>query len=344
MISSWKPSRLCFAIKVDEGLDGETFFLYVFLAAVVVQLLVLGQRFLGTSIRLGMRRRTTSKTWPSALKRPKLRSPRSSSTRCFTTRTVGGRQGAIVEKAVRNRVEVHFCPCKEHLYELEGEHGIGGLPKYVIYFKRPNDWRVICVPLETASFVCHKWRGKRDNKLEEVSGTEGANFCHQTGFNGGNRTREGCAADCRGQSEGVRDIEKQRQAQAIADGAQETGTTNPKDVDFRQNVPQADPPAAKSEAGHQRRLNRFSRAQLISSSTVWIKPQHQQLATMQIVLDAFESDPNNVSVKIHRKLAPFRCGNPVNSIGILKQISIRIVYEFRFKCNSRYVNETGRCV
>ncbi|KAL1373627.1 hypothetical protein pipiens_018559 [Culex pipiens pipiens] len=131
-----------------------------------------------------MRRRTTSKTWPSALKRPKLRSPRSSSTRCFTTRTVGGRQGAIVEKAVRNRVEVHFCPCKEHLYELEGEHGIGGLPKYVIYFKRPNDWRVICVPLETARFVCHKWRGKRDNKLEEVSGTEGANFCHQTASTG----------------------------------------------------------------------------------------------------------------------------------------------------------------
>ncbi|EDS40793.1 MYG1 [Culex quinquefasciatus] len=63
---------------------------------------------------------------------------------------------AIVEKAVRNRVEVHFCPCKEHLYELENEHGIGGLPKYVIYFKRPNDWRVICVPLETASFVCRK--------------------------------------------------------------------------------------------------------------------------------------------------------------------------------------------
>lgn len=35
-------------IEVDEGLDGETFFLYVFLAAVVVLLLVLGQQFLGS--------------------------------------------------------------------------------------------------------------------------------------------------------------------------------------------------------------------------------------------------------------------------------------------------------
>lgn len=34
--------------EVDEGLDGETFFLYVFLAAVVVLLLVLGQQFLGS--------------------------------------------------------------------------------------------------------------------------------------------------------------------------------------------------------------------------------------------------------------------------------------------------------
>ncbi|EDS31662.1 MYG1 [Culex quinquefasciatus] len=113
---------------------------------------------------------------------------------------------AIVEKAVRNRLEVHasgeilelenFCPWKEHLYELEGEHGIAGLPKYVIYCNRPNDWRVICVPLEPASFVCRKflarkWRGERDDKLEEISGIEGANFCHQTGFIGGNRTREG---------------------------------------------------------------------------------------------------------------------------------------------------------
>jgi len=34
--------------ELDEGLDGETFFLYVFLAAIVVLLLVVGQQFLGT--------------------------------------------------------------------------------------------------------------------------------------------------------------------------------------------------------------------------------------------------------------------------------------------------------
>lgn len=33
--------------ELDEGLDGETFFLYVFMAAIVVLLLVVGQQFLG---------------------------------------------------------------------------------------------------------------------------------------------------------------------------------------------------------------------------------------------------------------------------------------------------------
>lgn len=41
--------------ELDEGLDGETFFLYVFLAAIVVLLLVVGQQFLGT---IGKRKRS----------------------------------------------------------------------------------------------------------------------------------------------------------------------------------------------------------------------------------------------------------------------------------------------
>lgn len=41
--------------ELDEGLDGETFFLYVFLAAIVVLLLVLGQQFLGS---VGKKRRS----------------------------------------------------------------------------------------------------------------------------------------------------------------------------------------------------------------------------------------------------------------------------------------------
>lgn len=42
-------------IELDEGLDGETFFLYIFLAAFVVLLLVLGQQFLVGSV--GKKRR-----------------------------------------------------------------------------------------------------------------------------------------------------------------------------------------------------------------------------------------------------------------------------------------------
>ncbi|KAL9693960.1 hypothetical protein quinque_013245 [Culex quinquefasciatus] len=190
-------------IKVDEGLDGETFFLYVFLAAVVVQLLFLGQRFLGKAgdsvefnwvdTCFGEEVIRKILEWNS-IANPEEESgvPKYTSTRVrhfnpawnataddvedvakrfekakayvaaefinkvlyYANRWWSAR--AIVEKAVQNRVEVYFCPSKEHLYELENEHGIGGLPKYVIYFKRPNDWRVICVPLKMASFVCRK--------------------------------------------------------------------------------------------------------------------------------------------------------------------------------------------
>lgn len=42
-------------IEMDEGLDGETLFLYIFLAAIVVLLLVIGQQFLGS---VGKKRRT----------------------------------------------------------------------------------------------------------------------------------------------------------------------------------------------------------------------------------------------------------------------------------------------
>lgn len=45
--------------EVDEGFDGETFFLYVFLAAIVVLLLVLGQQYLVGSV--GKRKRSQVK-------------------------------------------------------------------------------------------------------------------------------------------------------------------------------------------------------------------------------------------------------------------------------------------
>lgn len=43
--------------ELDEGLDGETFFLYVFLAAIAVLLLVVGQQFLGS---IGKRKRSAT--------------------------------------------------------------------------------------------------------------------------------------------------------------------------------------------------------------------------------------------------------------------------------------------
>lgn len=49
-------------VEVDEGLDGETFFLYVFLAAIAVLLLVVGQQFLAGSVGKRKRSQVTRKT------------------------------------------------------------------------------------------------------------------------------------------------------------------------------------------------------------------------------------------------------------------------------------------
>jgi len=48
--------------ELDEGLDGETFFLYVFLAAIAVLLLVVGQQFLVGSVGKRKRAQTSRKT------------------------------------------------------------------------------------------------------------------------------------------------------------------------------------------------------------------------------------------------------------------------------------------
>lgn len=49
-------------IEIDEGLDGETFFLYIFLAAIVVLLLVVGQQFLVGSVGKRKRSQVSRKT------------------------------------------------------------------------------------------------------------------------------------------------------------------------------------------------------------------------------------------------------------------------------------------
>lgn len=113
---------------------------------------------------------------------------------------------SIVTRAIENRMSVHesgeileleeFCPWKDHLFELEKEHGIEGIPKYVISANTPTDVRVIGVPLNTKSFLGRKflhkdWRGIRNDELKEVSGIPDASFVHATGFIGGSSTREG---------------------------------------------------------------------------------------------------------------------------------------------------------
>lgn len=88
-----------------------------------------------------------------------------------------------------------YCPWGEHLHELEKIHGDVKI-FYVLYSNRENDFRVVCVPVEPGSFICRKflhkkWRGIRDEVLEKVSGLNGINFCHQNGFIGGHKTRDG---------------------------------------------------------------------------------------------------------------------------------------------------------
>lgn len=112
---------------------------------------------------------------------------------------------SIVANAVKQRFDVHssgeileleqFCPWKEHLYLLEAELGIQGVPKYVLTENKPGDFRVICVPNTPKSFVCRKflhkhWRGMRNAELQTISGIQESAFVHANGFIGGAQTRE----------------------------------------------------------------------------------------------------------------------------------------------------------
>lgn len=111
---------------------------------------------------------------------------------------------AIVIDAIKKRFDVHpsgkiielakFCPWKQHLYDLENIEKCQIL--YCIGESKPNDHRVICVPVIANSFVCRKflppsWRGIRDEKLEAVTNIKGTTFVHNTGFIGGATTRDG---------------------------------------------------------------------------------------------------------------------------------------------------------
>ncbi|RHW68000.1 Uncharacterized protein family (UPF0160) [Trypanosoma brucei equiperdum] len=86
-----------------------------------------------------------------------------------------------------------FCPWKDHLLEIEAEHGKVGHVLYVL-FSDKSGWRVQAVPKDAVSFESRKplpWKGIRDADLSEASGVEGCVFVHVSGFIGGNKTYEG---------------------------------------------------------------------------------------------------------------------------------------------------------
>lgn len=110
----------------------------------------------------------------------------------------------IVIEAIKNAKNVYEtgeilelatpCPWKEHLFDLEKDYGIVGVPKYVLMRGDGDDWRVICVPHQPSSFICRKflhkdWRGRTQEEIIQKSGINDAKFCHSTGFIGGAGTR-----------------------------------------------------------------------------------------------------------------------------------------------------------
>ncbi|SOV09817.1 related to Gamm1 protein / Ni-binding urease accessory protein (UreG) [Ustilago sp. UG-2017a] len=91
-----------------------------------------------------------------------------------------------------------FASWKDHLFDLEKELNIAPTerPIYVVYPDESGKWRIQAVPVSPESFVSRKalpepWRGVRDQQLSELTGIEGCIFVHQSGFIGGNATKQG---------------------------------------------------------------------------------------------------------------------------------------------------------
>jgi len=93
----------------------------------------------------------------------------------------------------------HYCPWKEHLFEIESESSIAEAEKpfYVVYpDELGGNWRIQAVPISPDSFISRKplpeaWRGIRNEQLSEVSGVPDCIFVHASGFIGGNKTQAG---------------------------------------------------------------------------------------------------------------------------------------------------------
>eukprot|EP00604_Paraphysomonas_vestita_P004058 CAMPEP_0174824548 /NCGR_PEP_ID=MMETSP1107-20130205/35370_1 /TAXON_ID=36770 /ORGANISM="Paraphysomonas vestita, Strain GFlagA" /LENGTH=148 /DNA_ID=CAMNT_0016052397 /DNA_START=532 /DNA_END=978 /DNA_ORIENTATION=+ len=113
---------------------------------------------------------------------------------------------SIIENAIKHRFEVHpsgkiiilehFCPWKEHLFEIEVEENCSGEILYALYEDTSGGWRIQAVPVDSTSFDSRKklpsvWCGIRDEALSALVGIDGAVFVHAAGFIGGHRTKEG---------------------------------------------------------------------------------------------------------------------------------------------------------
>ncbi|XP_053969695.1 MYG1 protein isoform X1 [Anastrepha ludens] len=88
-----------------------------------------------------------------------------------------------------------FCPWKVHLFDLEKEYNVEGIPKLVLFSENEHSWRVAGVPISPASFLGRKflplpWRGLRDEELSKVADIPDLIFVHSTGFIGGAKTKE----------------------------------------------------------------------------------------------------------------------------------------------------------
>jgi uncharacterized UPF0160 family protein len=113
----------------------------------------------------------------------------------------------IVKQAMLSRKEVDpsgeiimfpngGLPWKSYVYEMEKEHSIDPLIKFVLYTDQGGMWRVQAVTVEGKAFenrlgLPEEWRGVRDQDLEALTKIPGTKFVHAAGFIGGSATFEG---------------------------------------------------------------------------------------------------------------------------------------------------------
>lgn len=115
----------------------------------------------------------------------------------------------LVEQAFDKRSEYHesgeiivldrYCPWQAHLEDIEADHNLQGLVKYVLYKDSRGSWRIHAAPVSAGSFASRlalpeSWRGTRNEELDAICGVEDCIFVHANGFIGGNKTLEGALA------------------------------------------------------------------------------------------------------------------------------------------------------